>query len=315
MKIEKSKLTLVLICCFLGAAIFVFLLKSNSNVNLKNRQPSPTVKQRPQDNAANRNGPALRNDAVSDIPKNDKEMEYDDISDLEALLGDIIDGDIGDAMDVVWSSREITCDFSDRSKVAEQVNQFPIVSDIPVLAEQLAQLRNCVTQMIFNNGNDDYESYLSFLRESGETIQAHHGEPLPPNPWKVHAESLRQNKENSGLMSRWEGLVLEGSRIKIFEAHTSNPPLGRDLRRLRGAIRVYGRMTVPPVRADDVLKSEGKILMADVQVFIAHDASTGGVVWPFIIRYWFDPVHSSWRAQQAALFRNRHKDPLIKIIY
>lgn len=254
-------------------------------------------------------------DEASVIPKNDTEMGYDDMADLKALLRDIIDGDVGDAMDMAWSSRQITSDFSDRSKVAEVISQFPIVSDIAVSEEQTELLRNCVTEWIFNNGNDDYESYLSFLRESGMTIQPHEGEPLPANPWKVCAESLRWNKENSGLMSRWEGLVLEGSNIKIFEAQTTNLPLGRVLRKLRGAIRTYGRLFAPPISPDDVLKSEGKILMADVQVFIAHDASTGGVVWPFIIRYWFDPVHSSWRAQQAALFRNRHKDYRICIIY
>jgi len=256
-------------------------------------------------------------DDSSVIPKNDTEIGYDDMADLEALLRDIIKGDVGDAMDMAWSSREIICDFSDRSEVAEQVNQFPIVSDITVPEEQLAQLHNCVTEMIFNNGNDDYESYLSFLRESGETVHRHmhEGELLPADSWEAVAEGLRRNKKESGLMSRWEGLVLEGSRITIFEAQTSDLPLGRVLRRLRRAIRTYGRLTAPPISPDDVLKSEGKILMADVQVFIAHDASTGGVVWPFIIRYWFDPVHSSWRAQRAALFRNRHKDYRICIIY
>ncbi len=309
MQFDKAKIIIVLICCFLGASIIGFLLKRDSNLVSKDQTMDNAGKNELQESKAKQNKEALNN------AQKDLEAIYDNIDDLEALSGDLIEGDIGDVMDKIWSSREITSDFSDRERIAEVIRQFPITSEIALSEEQTGLLHNCVTEMIFNNGNDNYESYLSFLRESGETLHRHEGEPLPANPWKVFAESLRWNKENRGFMSKWEGLVLEGSNIKIFEAQTSQLPIGKKLQELRGAITTFSKMTVPPISPDDVLKSEGKILMSDVMFFIAHDDSTGGTVWPYIIRCWFDPVYSSWRVKRAVLFRNRRKYYTIDILY
>lgn len=308
MQFDKAKIIIVLICCFVGASVITFLLKRDSNLVTKDQTTDKEEKHEHQESKANHNQPP-QNKEVLNNAKNDPETLYDNIDDLEALSGDLLEGDIGDVMDKIWSSREISSDFSDRNKVAEVIRQFPIVSDIAVSEGQLDQLRNCATEMIFNNGNDDYDSYLNFLRESGETVHHHYheGKKLPADSWEALAEGFKYNKENSGLMSRWGGLVLEGSRITIFEAQTSQLPIGKKLKELRKAIRTFSDVTDPPISLDDMLKAEGKVIMADVMVFIAHDDSMGGVVWPYIIRYWFDPVHNSWRVQRAALFQNRHK--------
>ncbi len=100
------------------------------------------------------------------------ETIYDNIDDLEALSGDLVEGGIDEVMDKIWSSREITSDFSDRERTAEVISQFPIVSNIALSEKQLDMLRNCATEMIFNNGNSDYESYLSFVKNSGERFSS-----------------------------------------------------------------------------------------------------------------------------------------------
>ncbi len=112
----------------------------------------------------------------------------------------------------------------------------------------------------------------------------------------------------------WKGLVLEGSNIKIFEAQSPKLPIGEKLKELRGGIRFYNDHTAPPISLEEMLKKNGKVLMADVMFFITHDDSTGGVVWPYTIRYWFDPENNSWRVQKLALFRNRHRMWAISVL-
>lgn len=323
MQFDKAKIVIVLICCFLGASIIAFLLKRDGNLVPIDKAGKHEL----QESKANQNQPAPQNKVALNNANNEPETQYDNIEDLEALSGDLLEGDIGDVMDMEWKSREITSDFSDRNKVAEVIRQFPIVSDIAVSKEQLDLIRNCATEMIFNNGNNDYDSYLNFLRKSGEMVgqsvcelaRKHFinrgipEEEVPTDPWELLSEDLKHRKE-AGIMSMWKGLVSEGSSIKIFEAQTSKLPIGKKLKKLRGAIRTYRDLTAPPISLDEMLKTKGKVVMADVQIFIAHDDSTGGVVWPYIIRYWFDSINNSWRVQKAALFENRHTAYLIYIL-
>lgn len=315
MLFDKAKIIILLICCFLGASIIAFLLKKDGNLVLKDKPPDKAGKHELQESKAKQHQPTQQNKEALNTANNEPETQSDNIEDLEALLGDMIEGDISDLMDMEWSSREITSDFSDRNKVAEVIGQFPIVSDIVVSEEQLDLLRNCATEMIFNNGNNDHDSYLNFVRKSGETVSKSDltrfiGGGIPEkeirtDPWGLLSKDLNRLKLYRTPM--WKGLVFEGSEIKIFEAQTSKLPLGEDLRRIRGAIHTFRDRTDPPVSLDEMLKTKGKVMMADVQVFIAHNDKAGGVVWPYMIRYWFDPINSSWRVQRAVLFRNRHR--------
>lgn len=320
---DKSKTVIVLSCCFLGAGIVAFMFQ---------RDGSPALEEKPRDQAGQnelRESTTQRQRGeTSDTLRAEPNVQSDDLADLETLSGNLIEGDIGDILDIEWSSREISSDFSDCNKVTEVVRQFPIVSDIVVLEKQLNKLYDCVSKMLFYNGNDDYNSYLDFLRKSGETVDQSFyelgrarwirggipEEEIPTDAWKWLSEDLKRLYRAVGCSSMWEGLVLDGSNIKIFEAQTSEPPFGRDLYKLRGSMTTFRHVTTPPTTVDEVLKTNGKVLMADVQVFIAHNNSTGGEVWPYIIRYWFDPIHNSWRVEKAALFNNRHKAYRIQIL-
>jgi len=306
---EKSKIIIALICCFLGASIIAFMLKRNTSFAPKDISTDIAEKHELQESKAAQN--------KEDPSKAQKDLEtiYDNIDDLEALSGDLFEGDVGDVMDRIWSGREITCDFSNHERTAEVISQFPIISDFTVSEEQTDMLRNCITEMIFNNGNSDYDGYLNFLRDSGETVKQFKiksirkrliekgisEKDIPTDPWEL----LSKDFKTKG--SLWKGLVSKGSNIKIFEVQTSQLPICEKLIELRGAIRTYRDHTAPPISLDEILTKNGKVLMADVMFFIAHDDSTGGTVWPYTIRYWFDPVNSLWRVQKLVLFRNRHK--------
>ncbi len=323
MKRNTAKIIIILTFCFLCAGIISFIIVKRSNHSTKEKAADIKGEKEKyhQGNLSQKqeqNGAKVVTGTV---------LEH--INDLENLLGDVIEGDIGDAMDMVWSSWEITCDFSDCNKVAEVVSKLPIVGNMKVPEEQLDQLQSCITEMVFNNGNNDYKIYLNFLRKSGEVVDEFiyntlretwiaKGIPekeVPADPWELLSEDLKKDKEDGLAKSMWKGLVSEGSKIIIFETPTTNLPIGEDLYKVRGAAITYRHLTVPPIRLDTMLENKGKVIMADVLVFIAHDDSMGGVVWPYIIRYWFDPINKLWRPQGAYCFPNSHKECRSYLLY
>ena len=306
--LNKNKLFIgILLCCFIFAAIITFVIKSQTQYSHNHNHSD-------QDNT-------IHQLEISEVSQNEQqdnnnisENTSEDIKELESLLGDMIDGDIGDALDMVWSNREIVSDFSDYNNIAKIINQIPIKSNINISNEQSNQLYNSITKMVFSNGNNDYDDYFSFLKESGEIVHLHEDQTVPEDPWKTLTEDLKYNKEEFGLESMWKGFVLEGSNIQIFKARSANLPIGQDLYSLRGAIRTFGLLTDPPISLNDMLEKEQEVLMADVTFFISHNDLTGGVIWPYIVRYWFDPVNKFWRVEKVALFRNRNVDYRIAIV-
>jgi len=320
MKIGKTKIIIALVCCFLGAGAIAFLLKRESNFDLTNQQHVQESKQKQLDKAATDNQQESQITELSHTPDNNAGIQSDDISDLEALLGDIIDGDIGDALDMVWSNWEITCDFSDKNKIEEIVRSFPVVGNVKLTQDQSDQLCNWATEMIFNHGSNNFNDYIDFLKISGETIgpfyyermrkmEINRGIPeeeIPTDRWELLSKRIELIKKEHDRRSYWKGLVSEGSQITIFEAAKSNLPIGSQLKQLRGGITIYLNKFSHPISLEQAIGDQGKVIMADVQVFIAHEDSIGGVVWPYIVRYWFDTVNSSWRMQEVALLRNRH---------
>ena len=109
-------------------------------------------------------------------------------------------------------------------------------------------------------------------------------------------------RSDEPTVSRWTGLILEGSEIRVFESRESEPPIGGDLYQLRGAIGTFRHFTEPPVPLQEVLRDNGKVLMADVRLLIAHDDGMGGVVWPYVVRYWFDYAGGTWRPHRGVNF-------------
>jgi hypothetical protein len=323
MQYNKFKFVIILFFCFLGASITAFILQRNNNLIRKDLSTDKTEVHKQNDQKS-----VAEQQSEPQTTETDSQTQSDNIEDLEILLGDLIEGDIGDALDMVWSNREITSDFKDRNEIAEEVKKFPILSNVEVSEEQLDLLRNCITEIIFNNGNNDYDSYLNFIRKSGETIPHYicelarksligSGTPeeeIPDDPWKLLSEDLKDRKKVFECSSMWKGLVSEGSQIKLFESQTSQLPLGDDLYDLRGGMTTFRDLTDPPISLDETIKTKGKVTMADVQIFIAHEDLTGGVVWPYIIRYWFDPINKLWRVERAALFQNRHTSYRIYIL-
>jgi len=320
MKIDKTKITIVLIFCLLGVITIAFLLKRESNIDLSNQHRDQANKQKQHDNATTYKQQESQITDNSHITDNNTEIQSDDIRDLEVLLGDLIEGDIGDALDFEWSNWEITCDFSDKNKIEEIVRNFPVIGNAKLTQDQSDQLCNRITEMIFNHGCNNFNKHIDFLKKSGEIIGSSYyermrkmeinrgipEEEIPTDRWELLSKRIELIKNEHDRRSYWKGLVSEGSHITIFESTKSNLPIGSKLKQLRGGIAVYHNSFSHPISLEQAIGDQGKVIMADVQVFIAHEDSIGGVVWPYIARYWFDTVNNSWRAQKVALLRNRH---------
>ena len=320
MHLDRPKIIILLTCCFLGVGAIAFLLKRESNVDLTNQQHVQESKQKQLDKVANDNQQESQITEFSYTSDNNAGIQSDDIRDLEVLLGDIIEGDIGDALDMVWSNREITCDFTDKNKIEEIVRRFPVLGNVKLTQEQLEQLCNWSTEMIFSHGSNNFNDYIDFLKISGEIIEPlyYEGmrkmeinrgiseEEIPTDRWELFSKRNELIKKEHDRRTYWKGLVFEGSQITIFEATKSNLSIGSRLKQLRGGISIYSSPHSGPISIEQAIEDQGKVIMADVQVFIAHEDSIGGVVWPYIARYWFDTVNNSWRAQKVAILRNRH---------
>ncbi len=315
MQFDKAKIVIILICCFLGASIIAFVIKSGGNLAPEDKPIDRASKEELSENKAKIHRSKLEDIEVSNAAKTDSKTKIEHNQDL-ADLTELLDADPADMMDMEWNSREITSDFTDRSKIAVVISAMPIKSDTMVSEEQLNLLQDSVTEMIFDNGNNDYDSYLKLLKQSGEKISEGlyerllgylkgYGiteEEISTDPF----QRLSQYYENRKRKSRWKGLVSEGSEIRIFETRTSRLETpGRELEIIRQAITTYPHPLRPPISLDEMLKTKGKALIADVKVFIAHEDAMVGIVRPYVIRYWFDSINNFWRPQRATAFQNR----------
>lgn len=302
MQIEKTKIVTVLICCFLVTGVIAFIIGSEINIFLDDSSKDQESRQE-------------LTGILKQNQQKQQETETIPIKDLEILLGDI-----GDALDMIWSNREITCDFSNKNKIKEIVRNFPIVGNVKLTQDQLDQLYNWSTEMIFNHGNNNFSDYIDFLRMSGESIgpsyyegmrkmEMNRGIPekeIPNDHWELLSKRIEFIAKEHGRRTYWKGLVSEGSRITIFEATKSDLPIGSQLKQLRGSITIYKNAFFHPISVEQAIGDQGNVIMVDVRFFIAHDDSIGGVIWPYIARFWFDTVNNSWRAQKVALLSNRH---------
>lgn len=287
--------------CFLGAGLIAFIIQKNQPFAPEDQTKKHIGQNEFRESAAQHQHPMTPNTPTSISEQN---IPSDDIEDLEALLGDMVD-DVSDAIELVWSSREISSDFSDYNEVEAVIGQFPIVSKMNVKTEQLDQLRDNITTTLYYGAIDDFDSLARFLKESGEKPAAFQN---AADPWQSYLEEVKHEKNEYGFRSRWKGLVLEGSKIKVFETQTSDPPmLGNEIYDFCGAVCTFDHRTLPPISLEELLKEEGKALMADMLVFIQHDDEMGGVVWPYVFRYFFDPINNKWRVKRQIQYSNKNK--------
>jgi hypothetical protein len=208
-----------------------------------------------------------------------------------------------------WNSLHISMDFGDRSELAMFVQEIP-VEGIELLTEsQLGLLHIAVTEWLFYNGNNDGESYYRYLFESKETLNEDIQEvirklALEKNRLDVlEMNSLQQMVwlfREKKIDINWQGLVAEGTRIKVLETETANllHP-GAAIRGINRKIVGYFRRTAPPISFEDELKNRASVLVADLEVYIASDE---GNIKPYFCRYWFDTENTIWRLKAVVYY-------------
>lgn len=253
---------------------------------------------------------------LSDGDEVPPELRSPELDEIDALSPELLKGDTAALMEMIWASRKIDTHFATREEVNDVVGRISFVGSIEISDEQSRPLRNALTELLFYNAREDHDAYLAFLRESGERVTefnqkvlrdtfSSYGYPadqIPADPWQLLGRWFKGVRADEPTVSRWTGLILEGSEIRVFESREPEPPIGGDLYQLRGGIGTFRHFTEPPVPLQEVLRDNGKVLMADVRLLIAHDDGMGGVVWPYVVRYWFDYASGTWRPHRGVNF-------------
>jgi len=224
-----------------------------------------------------------------------------------------------DLMDMTWDSWPSDVDFSNRERLAESIARIPIKGEITMTPEQRTQLHNLLCELLFDFGNDRFDAYYDYLRNSKEVVprdmvQAFRRDlineiglaedKIATDPWELLSQSSRAYQEKS----LWQGLVSHKSHIDLFEARTQELPVpGEDLNKIRRAIRTFRHVTVPPLTFGYVIESQGHAIVADARIFITHSDEVGAKVRPYVIRLWYDSANGTWRPLRMAFFPNAYE--------
>lgn len=288
-----------------------------------------TVSQSPPDVPANdtkqTNEPASSADVPVSSPSKESVGETKTAND--GLMPDMLGKSPADLMDMTWDSWQFDVEFSDRKKLTESIEGIPIKGKVATTREQVSKLRTVLCEVLFDFGNNDFDSYYDFLKNSGETFPPYMiqrfrqdlitglGFPedkIASDPWELLSQSCKEYEEKS----LWQGLVSYKSHIDLFEAHTHKlTEPGEDLHKIRRSIATYTHVTVPPLTFEQIIEERGKAIVADITLFVTHTDDVGGKVRPYVIRMWYDPVHNMWRPLRMTFFPNAYESLHPKITF
>jgi hypothetical protein len=306
-------LLLVGVCIFLTYIITVYIRHAGNHGLTVSQNPSEV----PESNNQLQNGSASSADTPeSSVPK--ETLEDMKIVNEELVL-DKSSLRPADLMDMTWDSWQFDVDFSDREKLAESIESIPIKGKIATTQEQLSKLRSVLCEVLFDFGNNDFDAYYKFLKNSGETFPPYMiqrfrqdltiglGFPedkIASDPWELLSQSAKEYKDQS----LWQGLVTHKSQINLFEARTHElTEPGEDLHKIRRAITTYTHVTEPPITLEQIIEARGKAIIADTTLFVTHTDEVGGKVRPYVIRMWYDPKNNLWRPLRMTFFPNAYE--------
>jgi hypothetical protein len=207
-----------------------------------------------------------------------------------------------------WDSRKASADFTERSTVAMFIESIDVEGRDMLTEHQLDLLRSTITTFLFYNANNDREHYFSQLLDSQETLSERGKEAIAKDAIKRGRLDVLEMKPLTQLVwlysetkCDWRGLMAEGTRIRVFTTatgHIEDP--GRALFGVVHKVAWDGcKQTNPPVSLVSAAKKRGRILVADVEVFVSNDRHK---VMPYFCRYWFDSVDSIWRLETVVTY-------------
>ncbi len=209
---------------------------------------------------------------------------------------------VADILSMEWSARPVSTVFSGRREVAAFVDSIDMEGKELLTDRQLRLLRRAVTEFLFCNGTNDRESYYRRLLLSHEgldeirlkgvwALALQHDRPDVLNLEPL--EQLVWYCREAGLQTHWRGLVAQGTRMRVFVTHTPDLPCaGSTIEKILGGGLSGIKKTDPPATLADGVSSQGSILVADLEVFVADDQRQTE---PYFCRYWFDADSSVWR--------------------
>jgi hypothetical protein len=219
-----------------------------------------------------------------------------------------------------WDAREVTAKCDECQEVAAFVRDMSVDGNDVITSQQLRLLRDALTRWLFCNGNNEVRDYLAYSLESGETIaegarwwigEYARTENRPDVLGMPPLEQLVWYYRVSKWQTRWQGLVAEGSRIKVFEAmETDLPDPGQAIRGINRRVIWHKRASSPPVSPESVVRDRGSVTLADVEVYVMHNQRS---VRPYFCRYWFDSEKSIWRLDGVVSYPCGDEPPQIVI--
>lgn len=315
MSSRKLKILCVLVSCFLVGFFTCVLFKLHSNRTARETRLQERMSR--SHSEANKSGNLdAQTFSAPEVDLTTPDEPSDDYADLVDLhdMEELMDLKPADLLAMKWNSREVTCDFSDYKKVAEAVDAIPVSGEPKLPKEQEQNIKEFCSRMLFYNGRNEVDGFFSFLKESGETVNEYWvqwirnyfmekrnmtDDELPADPWKLVAF---YRSERRFVWTAWKGFVLDGSEIRIQIAKdmdsVSDLP-GTQFQAIGRAQAGFAHLGKPPISLEEMIKLKGEVLTADAILFIAHDESLSGDIFPYFIRYWFDPINNIWRPHLA----------------
>ena len=198
-----------------------------------------------------------------------------------------------------WNARDVTADCAKRPLVQAFVGTITAEGRDLLTEEQLNLLHDSITHFVFYNATNDRRNYYAKLLGQGEAINDLGRKWLSQaaleggKPYLLDADPLTQLTGLAPATCGWYGLVAEGTRIKVYSTESANlEEPGRALWEVVRKRTTRSRVTDPPVLFEEAVRIRGRVLMADLELFVANDKKQ---IIPYFCRYWFDDAYSVWR--------------------
>jgi hypothetical protein len=246
-------------------------------------------------------------------------------------MEELLDVSAQELIDMSWQSREIDVLLTEGyDEIFKRVETLTLKGE-PPQAETLPKLYDFLTKMLVAYGGDDLPNYFDMLKEAGETVvpEIENGiremlvtqlgvskDKVSDGPWGMLSQFAKVTGERGITKACWKGLVTEGSQIAFFETRTDKmEPPGKDFQSVRGQVVTFHHVSMPPISLVDAIKSEGKVIAADVTIFIAHTEERSSTVTPYVLRFWYDSKNRSWRPLTMNGFPNPEYNLPMRMIF
>jgi hypothetical protein len=305
---RKKSLILFMICCTAGLISGVFLL-AKAFLFTGNDHPGSNTDISHGDSgmvSSQKKWVATSKETIQQASQ--KKQELIELRDEAGLKSDI-----KQVMEMQWNNKEVSTLLKNQDELTAVVDKMPVNGKAitAITDEQADQLKSALLQMLLCHGKNDFSSYISTLKETGETMPLFLQEYLKKNLLTSGLSEEKIAKDPYDLFVQWSkstdkvlwsGLAAEGSNIKLFKTTTDQLEApGAIFSEIMAMQSRYRHLTEPAVGFSETLKLKKQIVLADVTLFIAHSEEEKNIS-PYVIRYWYDTANLLWRPFDMAFY-------------